>query len=87
MTEKSRCLWTGAEFKPFSIGGHDKKFATARARAEAHKAARQYTEHLIDQGFLTWEELHRWADRRNGSSPSNTTEQAGGSGLGVEQAA
>ncbi len=60
----TRCLWTGAEFPPVVRGGIEKTFASDAARAEAHKAARLYTEFLIARGDLTWAELRRWYDRR-----------------------
>ena len=68
----SRCPWTGVEFEPAKSGGYDKVFADAAARAEAHKAARRYTNWLLDAGHLTWEQLRRWSDRQNSEGASYT---------------
>lgn len=70
----TRCAWTGAEFAAVKRWPHPKKFASASAKTEAHKAARLYTEHMIEQGFLTWDAVRRWYDgHRNGENPSCTT--------------
>lgn len=60
----TRCLWTGAEFPPVVRGGQEKLFANDAARAEAHKAARLFTEHLIGRGQLSWDDLRRWYQAR-----------------------
>jgi len=60
MTETATCPWTGRKFPALERGGNKKVFFDSSARAEAHKAARLYAEHLIEQGFLTWAEVQRW---------------------------
>lgn len=70
-----RCPWTGQQFEPVTRGGHKKVFANSTARAEAHKAARNYTEHLIESGFLTWEGLREWYRSRTKESASYTTRE------------
>lgn len=70
----TRCPWTGLEFEPVKRGAHEKLFATDAARAEAHKAARQFTEHLIENGFMSWASLRAWyLGQQNPATPSNTT--------------
>lgn len=70
MTDMTRCLWTGALFEPVNTGGNEKVFVSSAARAEAHKAARLYTEHLIERGFMSWESLRQWFDARQLGEPS-----------------
>lgn len=72
MTEPTICPWTGAAFEPVQRGAHAKVFASNAARAEAHKAARQFTEWLIETGRMTWPMLRAWADNRS-ADPSSYT--------------
>lgn len=67
------CPWTGRQFPASSRGGNERVFFDDKARAAAHQAARRYTEHLIESGFLTWAELKRWDAARNGAGASYTT--------------
>lgn len=74
---RMRCPWTGRFFEPVVRGRNVKRFADDAARAEAHKAARQYTEHLIAEGFLTWSEVRRWWEASGKAAPSSYTTREG----------
>lgn len=72
----TKCLWTGQEFPQIKRGANEKVFVNDRARAEAHLAARRFTEYLIDSGFMSWEGLRQWHDaQQRGDPPSNTTKR------------
>lgn len=77
-----RCPWTGEQFEPVRRGNHEKVFVDDAARAEAHKAARHYTEKLISAGFLTWEGLRRWYGAENSESVPYTARERCGHGRG-----
>lgn len=57
-----RCPWTGEPLPAVAPRAQRKKFASTSARNEAHTAARKFAEHLIAQGFLTWETIRQWHD-------------------------
>lgn len=59
------CVWTGQPFTPLTRGGNEKIFISAQAKTEAHKAARIYTEAMIEQGLMTWEDLREWYETYN----------------------
>jgi len=70
----TKCLWTGVEFKAVTRGPHEKQFSSDAARAEFHKAARMYTEHLIETGFMSVTSLRAWYEaRKNPPAPPCTT--------------
>lgn len=69
----TKCPWTGQEFKAVTRGANEKVFATDQARAEAHKAARLFTEHLIESGFMSWASLRRWYDAQKNPARSPYT--------------
>ena len=73
-----RCPWTGILFSPATRGGLEKVFVNDRARAQAHKAARQYTLAQIRMGMLSWEELRTWYDDRNAISLPYTAREPSG---------
>lgn len=60
--ETRTCPWTGQNFPAQKIAGQEKVFASNGARAEAHKAARQYGMWLIECGHLSWPALKRWSE-------------------------
>jgi hypothetical protein len=78
-----RCLWTGAALPPQGAGGKSRKFIDNRARAEAHRAARQYALALIEAGELTWADLRAWDREQNGHG-STYTPQAEAEGAAGE---
>lgn len=49
------CLWCHAEFEPKP----SKKFCCPAHKNEFHAAARQWTEGLVEGGYLPVEALHR----------------------------
>lgn len=63
VTERT-CVWSGRRFPAVKRGGQEKVFADDRARAQAHLAARKFTEEMIAAGFLTWEQLRQWFDNK-----------------------
>ncbi len=76
MTDMATCPWTGRIFPAQIRGGNKKVFVDSSARAEAHKAARLFAEHLIAQGFLTWADVRRWYAQQSGglAAPCTTPE-------------
>lgn len=72
----SRCPWSGETFKTVPTRGHQKKFASGAARNEAHTAARMYTEHLIAEGFLSWEQVRAWYEGHKNGAPKPCTAPA-----------
>lgn len=50
------CKWCSTPF----TGPAKKKFCSNRCRNAFHKAARKWTEALIEAGFLTPEMIKRW---------------------------
>lgn len=66
-----RCPWSGETFAPVKRGPHEKKFASPEAKSEAHKAARQFAEEMIDKGLITWEYLREWSRKRSASGDSH----------------
>jgi len=61
----AKCPWSGRAFEAVKRGPNAKVFADDSARAEAHKAARLFTEQLIAEGKLTWDVVRQWYRRHH----------------------
>ena len=56
-TEFAQCPWCGEPFTPKTVGGHRKKFCSARCRNRYHAAARQWVQKAVSVGLLSIADL------------------------------